>query len=159
MIMHGLMPPSPHKDIDLMQVAKRHFGFLSNRMAYIAEQLDQDGKMATGGGNLWKQLRTAKGNELRQARQLMAEYNIRDVELTQELWELLKPWTSGVNLSAYGPAKDGPCCPVCDSDNIQYRGSARTLTQTYRRFQCLDCGKWGRDTNSITRTNSVPLSQ
>lgn len=115
--------------------------------------------MATGGANLWRQLRTAKGQELREARQLMAEYNIRDVDLTMELWGLLKSWTSGVNLAAYGPAKDGPCCPVCDSDNIQYRGSARNISHTYRRFQCLDCGKWGRERASLSRTNSVPLSQ
>lgn len=158
MIMHGMTPPSPHKDIDLMQVAKRNFGFLSNRMAYIAQELDQGGKLATGGADLWKQLRNAKGDELRKARKKMAAYNRRDVDLTMELWTLLKPWTSAVNLPNY---RDGvsPACPVCESENIQYRGLARTLTATYRRFQCVDCGRWGRDTHSVRRTTSVPLSQ
>ena len=113
--------------------------------------------MATGGSELWKLLRTAKGDQLAKARQKMADYNRRDVELTQELWQLLKPWATGINIPVYDPEL-GALCPVCSSNNIQYRGLARTTTHTYRRFQCNDCGKWGRDTSAVSRVNSVPLS-
>lgn len=156
MIVHNLTPPSPHKDIDLMLQAKRHFKFLSNRMNEVAKMLDQKGKIATGGGDLWRRLRTSKGDDLREARQLMAEYNVRDVALTEELHTLMSPWLSGVNLAAYRDV-DAPICPVCESENIQYRGLARTATRSYRRFQCQACGKWGRDTASVAGTGQVPL--
>lgn len=156
MIVHGLPPYSPAKDIDLMVQAKRHFKFLSNRMNEVAKVLDQKGKAATGGNDLWRKLRNARGDELREARQLMAEYNCRDVELTEELYLLMRPWLSGINLPAYSNG-DGPACPACESTSIQYRGLARTTTRSYRRFQCTACGKWGRTNASASSTSQVPL--
>jgi len=89
----------------------------------------------------------------------MREYNEQDVLLTEELYQLLLPWIPGLNLPVYRAGNDdlGPFCPACESSNIQYRGVARTLTRTYRRFQCNDCGRWGRDTASIGSTEGVPL--
>lgn len=157
MIIHGLTPPSPHKDIDLMVQAKKHFKFLSNRMNEVAKVLDQKGKLATGGGDLWRRLRNSKGHDLKEARQLMAEYNVRDIQLTEELYHLMKPWLTGINLPVYSDSTGEPACPACLSVNIQYRGVARTVTRSYRRFQCNDCGKWGRDTSSVAGTSQVPL--
>lgn len=158
MIVHGFTPPSPHKDIDLMVQAKRHFKFLSNRMNEVAKLLDDKEKVSTGGADLWRKLRTSKGEELRQARSLMETYNCFDVTLTEELYMLMRPWLSGINLPAYSAgARDGQLCPVCESERIQYRGVAVTSTRTYRRFQCQDCGKWGRDTASVSGTGQVPL--
>lgn len=158
MIVHDMLPPSPHKDIDLMVQAKRNFKFLSNRMNEVAKVLDQKGKVQTGGGDLWRRLRNSKGEDLREARELMATYNRRDVELTEELFTLFLPWCSGINLPAYsGGTQESPVCPACESQSIQYRGVAVTSTRSYRRFQCQDCGKWGRDTASISGTRQVPL--
>lgn len=157
MIIHGLQPPSPHKDIDLMVQAKRNFAFLSNRMSEIAKVLDQQGKESTGGAGLWRTLREGKGEELREARERMASYNRRDVLLTEELYSLMVPWLSGVNLLPYREGA-APACPACESPNIHYRGFARTLTRSYRRFQCAACGKWGRDTASSGQgATQVPL--
>lgn len=158
LLVHGLTPPSPHKDIDLMVQAKRHFKFMSNRMNEVAKLLDQKGKVATGGGDLWRRLRTSKGDDLREARQLMAEYNVRDVQLTEELYMLMRPWLSGINLPLYSDGDQlGPFCPACTSDDVQYRGLARNTSYSYRRFQCNQCGKWGRDTSSVGKTGQVPL--
>lgn len=156
LIVHGFPPPAPHKDIDLMLQAKRHFKFLSNRMNEVAKMLDQQEKLATGGGDLWRKLRNAKGQDLLEARQVMGEYNCRDVQLTEELYMLMRPWITGVNLPAYMPDL-GPACPMCTSTNIQYRGTSRNTSYSYRRFQCNDCGKWGRDTQSIAKTTVAPL--
>lgn len=159
LVQHNMHPPAPHKDIDLMLVCKRQFGFLSNRMSYIASQLGAESKLDTGGG-LWGKLTHAKGDELREARELLREYNIQDVRLTEELFHLLKPWTPSLNVLVGDDSKDdiGPYCTVCGSGHTQYRGTARTLTRQYRRFQCLDCGKWSRETTSISQsTGSTPL--
>ena len=158
MIVHGMQPPSPHKDIDLMVQAKRHFSFISNRMAEVAKVLDRKGKAETGGGDLWRRLRYSKGEDLWEARATMSDYNIRDVELTEELYKLMLPWCSGINVAAYlDGGKVGPFCPACASDNVQYRGVAITSTRTYRRFQCNECGKWGREAKSTHSSNEVPL--
>lgn len=157
MIVQGLTPPSPTRDIDLMQQAKRHFRFMSNRMNEVARILDQKGKTQTGGGDLWRKLRTAKGDELRAARTLMQEYNCRDVALTEELYYLMRPWLTGINLPVYQEGTLAPMCPACESTDIQYRGHARNATRSYRRFQCNACGKWGRDTASVGATNQVPI--
>jgi transposase-like protein len=70
----------------------------------------------------------------------------------------MRPYLTGINLPAYGDNEGlGPFCPVCESDNIQYRGEVRNLTYTFRRFQCNECGKWGRDTKSVRKTQQVPL--
>jgi hypothetical protein len=159
-ILHGLYPPAPHKDIDLMLTAKRNFGFLSNRMSYIAGELDCGSKLDTGGGDLWRKLRHAKGEELQQARSLMQAYNEQDVVLTEELFMLMRPWCAGLNLPLYSDTAGddlGPFCPNCASPNIQFRGVARNTSYAYRRFQCTDCGKWGRTTESVAKTAQVPL--
>lgn len=157
MIIHELPPPSPHSDIDLMVQAKKHFKFLSNRMGEIAKVLDQDGKLSTGGSDLWRKLRTSKGQDLLEARQLMGKYNCRDVQLTEELYLLMRPWMTGINIPLYNETDGTPLCAVCESPNIHYRGFARSLSRSYRRFQCIDCGKWGRDTASVAGTGQVPL--
>jgi len=158
-LLHGLKPPSPVKDIDLMRVCKRQFGFLSNRMSYVADQLEAGAKLDTGGSDLWRRLRHAKGDDLRKARELMQRYNEQDVVLTEELWELLLPWVPGLNVGAYRAATGGgPLCPACGSADIQYRGVARTLSRTYRRFQCNECGRWGRDAKCVGQsTEGMPL--
>lgn len=155
MIVHELLPPSPHKDIDLMLQAKRNFAFMSNRMSEVAKLLDRNGKMDTG-NDLWRKLRYAKGEELWEARTLMSEYNMRDIELTEELYHLMLPWCSGMNVGAYQDGV-GPFCPNCSSDHIQFRGNAVTSTRTYRRFQCQECGKWGREAKSIASTDGVSV--
>jgi 3-hydroxybutyryl-CoA dehydrogenase len=43
-------------------------------------------------------------------------------------------------------------CSNCSSVNLQRRGLARTLTATYQRFQCMDCGKWLRGDKSVEKT-------
>ena len=158
-LIHELPPPSPHRDIDLMVQAKRQFHFLSNRMSEVAKVLNQEGKAATGGSDLWRRLRCAKGDDLRAARDTMREYNMRDVGLTEELYTLMRPHLTGINLPAYDDGSDdfGPSCPACESGNIQYRGYQIASTHRYRRFQCNDCGKWGCDTKSVGKTAQRPL--
>lgn len=145
MLLAGLMPPSPWKDIDLLLTARRNFGFLSNRMAYIAEQLEVGAKLATGGASLWRSLRQDKGEKLRESRALMEEYNRQDVVLTEELYYLMLPWVSGLNIPLVNGGSDTPACSNCGSESIQYRGYQMAATRRYRRFQCQACGKWGRD--------------
>jgi len=144
-LLEGMVPPSPWKDIDLMLTARRNFGFLSNRMAYIAEQLEVGTKVSTGGASLWRSLRQDKGELLKASRDKMEVYNKHDVELTEELYYLMLPWVSGLNIPLDNGGSDAPACSNCGSDKLQWRGYATALTRRYRRFQCTACGKWGKE--------------
>ena len=152
----GLTPPSPHKDLDLMVVTKRNFGFMSNRLSYVAQELGAGQKLETGGGDLWKTLRYGKGASLKDAQQKMEDYNKQDVLLTEEMYHILLPWVDGLNIPIY-TGVEGPACSNCGSDDIHYRGVQVAATRSYQRFQCQRCGKWGRETKSVSSVQSAAI--
>ena len=145
---YNMRPPSPHIDVDLIKTSRSRFGFLSHRLADVAERLDMAGKHDTGYG-LWNKLRWAEGAELLKARALMEEYNKRDVEQTEEMFTALLPWVPGLNL--YGEGDYDPKlpdaesrCRRCNSTDIRWEGTRRARTWWYRRFVCKTCGGWGQ---------------
>ena len=152
----GLTPPAPHKDLDLMLTARRNFGFMSNRLSYVAQELGAGQKLETGGAALWRTLRYGKGAELKEAQRLMEQYNKQDVLLTEELYDILLPWVDGLNIPLYEGSED-VLCSNCGSDNIHYRGVQVAATRSYHRFQCQNCGKWGRDTKCVSAVSSVSV--
>ncbi len=44
--------------------------------------------------------------------------------------------------------EDRTRCSVCGGE-VEYRGIARVGVYSYNRYQCLECGRWGRDRKSI----------
>jgi len=48
-----------------------------------------------------------------------------------------------------------PACSNCGSYSIQYRGVQVAATRSYRRFQCQECGKWGREVKSESSVVSI----
>lgn len=152
----GLTPPSPHRDLDLMVTSKRHFGFMSNRLSYVAQELGAGQKFETGGGDLWKTLRYGKGAELKEAQRKMEAYNKQDVLLTEEMYYIMLPWVDGLNIPIYDGTVE-PACSNCGSENLHYRGVQIAATRSYRRFQCQQCGKWGREVKSVDSVQSVAI--
>lgn len=152
---YGMEPPSDHVDVDLMRVVKKNFAFMSNRMSYIAEVLGVEGKAETSYG-LWKQLRSTDPEVVGRAREEMQTYNCRDIELTEELFYLLRPWVQNLNLPLYEEQKEEdagePRCPNCLSWNLRREGIRRTKTRAYQRYQCNSCGKWSQSTKSLYGT-------
>lgn len=155
MWVYDMLPPAPHVDIDLMQAVSRNFAFMAKSMAYISKVKAMEGKAETEKG-LWRKLRWSVGDELRAAQRQMRHYNIRDVDQTVELFIDMRPWLSGLNVGLYND--DGELhCTNCNSTHLQYRGQAGNRTYSYRRFQCQDCGKWGRDSRSFKKTEIVGI--
>jgi hypothetical protein len=73
----------------------------------------------------------------------MLEYNISDVELTEELYLRLLPWIKNhPNHGLYKTEKE--VCPTCGGNHYHGRGYATTRVGVYHRFQCQDCGTWFR---------------
>jgi hypothetical protein len=153
--MYDMKPPSPHVDIDLMQQCSRNFAPMAKSLSYITKIKGMEGKASTTKG-LWHALRWATGDELRAAQREMKLYNIQDVDQTVEVFYDMRGWLSGMNVGLYDD-DGGIRCSNCGSDHIQYRGQAGNRTYKYKRFQCVACGKWGRDAKSFESVPSLGI--
>jgi DNA polymerase elongation subunit (family B) len=153
-LVHGIKPPSPFKIIDTYKIAKKEFGFPSNSLEYLTTVLQcghkKSGHKKYPGFELW--LACLRGEE--EAWQELRDYNIDDVLALEELYLKLRPWhTQHPNLAVYQGDTDTPVCPKCGGTHIQYRGYAYTSAGQYQRFQCQDCGGWGRSRYSVLKKN------
>lgn len=145
---HGIPPASPFRMVDTLLVARSQFALTSNKLDYLARILGLGKKLDTGGLDLWVDC----DNGDLAAWQKMIDYNIQDVVLLEKVYHKLLPWISNhPNLALYTLATD-PVCPKCGSSSLQWRGYAYTNVSVFRRFQCNDCGGWGRDrVNTLTK--------
>jgi hypothetical protein len=82
------VPPSPVKDLDLMSITKANFLFPSNKLDYVAQKLGVGAKVKHSGFKLW--LRCMEGDD--KAWKEMKTYQIQDVNLLAELYDVLLPW-------------------------------------------------------------------
>lgn len=142
---YGLTPPSPYKQIDTLKVAKRNFRLTSNRLDYIAKFLGFEGKMETGGMELWIDCM----NGVAAAWDKMLDYNIKDVDILEWVYMELRPWIHNHPNVALYDDDETPRCPACGSVHIHYRGYAYTPVGKYQRYVCTDCGKWGRTAANV----------
>lgn len=88
---NGMQPPSPVKDLDLMSVTKANFQFPSNKLDYVAQALGVGAKVKHSGFSLW--LRCMDGDD--KAWKEMKKYQLQDVNLLVDLYEVLAPWFVG----------------------------------------------------------------
>jgi hypothetical protein len=137
-LIHGLTPPAPYKQIDLLKTARGQFKFPSNKLDYVVRALKLGEKIKHRGHELW--IKCMQGDD--DAWKEMEEYNRNDVFILENLYNALKPWIKDhANLSLY---EGDLVCPNCGSRHYQRRGYAYTKTAKYARFQCTDCGNWFR---------------
>lgn len=150
MIMHGMKPPSSYREIDTLRIAKKHFGFTSNKLAYLTANLCTKKKKLSHaqfpGMSLW--IEYLKGNK--KAFKEMKEYNIMDVLALEELYEILIPWDNRINFSAYIDGGEDVCS--CGSTHFQKNGMYYTNSSKVQRYRCVECGseKRGR-TNLLSK--------
>lgn len=139
-IAHGFQPPSPYKVVDTKNDLTKVARFSSNKLEWLCEQLLDEKKLAHEGFDMWR----GCADGMAKAWKKMKAYNTHDVEILDGLYALISPWIRQPNLT------NKPVCvnPACGSTKIQWRGLYRAETRTYRKFQCQECGKWGRVTKS-----------
>jgi len=139
----NLNPPSPYKQIDLLQTARSQFKFPSNKLDYIAKTLGLGQKVKHIGHELWIQC-MAKNKE---AWAMMEEYNKQDVVLLEKVYEKLRGWIK--NHPNHGVHNDKEhVCPNCGGAHLQRRGFSFTAMGKFQRFQCGGCGTWSRSKKS-----------
>lgn len=141
-IYHGFKPPSGYKKIDTRLLVKKHFGFVSTKLEYVANRLRLKNRKSRhskfSGFDLWKAC--LAGN--REAWNEMRDYNIQDVLVLEELFWKLQPWGLGINLNLYTDDTANIC--ACGCTKLMKRGFAYTNVGKYQRYQCTQCGAWSR---------------
>lgn len=137
----GLNPPSPYKQIDLLNCVKSRFRFMSNRLAYVAQKLGIGVKYPHGefaGHKLWYEC-VEKDNPM--AWKEMKTYNIYDVVLTEALYIKLLPWIQGhPNHNLYSDGSK-QLCPQCGSADLSEGKPVPLTAGIYEGFVCNSCGR------------------
>ena len=144
-LLFNLKPPSNYKEVDLLKTCRRKFRFPSNKLDYVAKVLGLKGKFKHIGYELWTRCMALE----EKAWKMMERYNKQDVKLLEQVYYKLLPWIPNhPNVGLYS-GEYRPQCRNCGSTRVQKRGVEHTASYTYKRYVCLDCGKWQRGTQNI----------
>lgn len=135
-LLHSVAPPSPVKQIDLLKFVRRHFKFSSNKLDYVCQQLGLGNKLHHKGMALWK----GCVNNNRADWKVMREYNMEDVRLLERLYYRIRPWIRHPNYTLY--TGEPNACPRCGSTHYHSRGTYRSASVSYKRYQCTSCNGW-----------------
>lgn len=141
-LLHNLPRPLPYQIIDTLEVARKQFSFVYNKLDYICKVLGLGGKLEHSGMPLWISATQGDDDALRE----METYNRRDTTLLEEAYLKIRSWIpSHPNLSLYVDT-DEPICQVClaDETNFEWGGYYTTMVGRYNTFRCKNCGSIGR---------------
>lgn len=148
---YDMNPPSSYQQIDTLKLAKKRFGFTSNKLEYMTKEFNkkytkQDHKKFPG-FELWSEC--LKGNK--SAWREMAKYNKYDVLALEELYNKLIVWDTAVNFNVY--YNDGKPHCTCGSTTFVKNGYSITNAGKYNRFQCKACGSEVRVKTNLAKTS------
>ncbi len=150
-MVENMLPPSPYKQLDLMQEVKRNARFLSNKLDYISERLLNDKKIEYNMARMWIKVNNPNTSDAERKKEwnAMLKYAKKDTALLEPMFNDLLPWLRLPHPVQQGEDK----CRNCGSHDLERRGVARTLNGTYQRYQCRSCGAWSRGTLRTPTTN------
>lgn len=150
-VKHGMLPPSPFKQIDLKQVVRENFRFPSNKLEYVAKALGIGEKITKNiTFDLWTDCIAGDDSAWKR----MERYNRQDTALLERLYEKLKPWIRNhPNHGAHTGKLD--TCPTCGGTHLQRRGTRVVRLLRYPQYQCQDCGTWFRSNQALPNRKKV----
>jgi DNA polymerase elongation subunit (family B) len=150
---NNFKPPSPYQVIDTLREIKRIATFPSHKLDYLSRQFGVGSKLKHEGFEMWKGCMRGE----KKWWEKMRKYNRHDIILLKKLYQKIAPWITTPNANTF--SDDGVCPNInCGSKNIHHRGVARTKTRLYQRYQCKDCGAWGRSTLSDPHKKATIVS-
>ena len=154
-IYYGMTPPSPYRTIDTYRVCKQQFKFVSNKLAWVADYLNNEEKLKTD-FDLWSDC--MKGSK--EALDKMVEYNKRDTSLLEDVYLKLRPWIkSHPNLGLYYES-DTEICGHCGSTDVVATTKVYTTNvSSFQTYRCNSCGAVNRVKKSSKKTPLVSLSR
>lgn len=146
---HNLVPPTPYYTIDTLQIAKKNFGFASNKLEALARFFGFDGKLNTE-FNLWKKCMEGDQESLN----YMLEYNKQDVILLEEVYLKLQPWIKGGPNVANYVSTLVPICSKCGSAELELIPNKYYYTTVgkYQLYRCKHCGAVSRGRVNLNQT-------
>ena len=146
-IMNGFSPPSSFKQIDTLLIAKKYFGFTSNKLEFMTSKLNKKHKKSSHkkftGFELWKEC--LNGNQT--AWREMEEYNKLDILSLEELYHKLIPWDTSINFDLYTDDVVNTC--KCGNTEFKKNGFAYTSSGKFQRFCCTECGAETRSKENL----------
>jgi DNA polymerase elongation subunit (family B) len=148
-LIYHRLPPLPVKltTVDTLKEARHSFAFSSNRLDYLGKYLGVGQKVKTD-DELWGRILDGEVSAIEE----MLEYNKGDVRLLEDVYKIMRPYIRHPNTAAIAANDSDLCCVDCQSTNLEYRGYNTNKVGTRRRFQCLNCGKWGHDPKYLIKT-------
>jgi transposase-like protein len=147
---HGIPEPSPYRSVDTYKIAKRKFGFDSNRLNDIAEYLGLGAKYKHEGFSMWERCLQGDASAFRE----MVKYNDQDVLLLEQVYLRMRGWDHlHPNLGTYDTSE--MVCPNCGSDDVE-KTAKREHKQggSYEVYSCNGCGKFSRIRTQSAAANS-----
>lgn len=146
-MVEGMAPPSPYKQVDIMQEVKRNARFVSNKLDYISERLIDDKKHEYNMARMWRIVDDPRTDDKTREREWnrMKRYAVKDTNLLEPVMNALLPW-----IKMPHPVSSNPdACHNCGG-RLRTNGQAKTLYSVYERLRCVECGKSHR---GMARTN------
>lgn len=139
----GMGPTSPYKSIDTYRSARNVGKFPSYGLDALSKFFGFGQKKKIGYADLEDDF--MGDNVSSKTEKLMKEYNIEDVNLTEQLYFKLRPFIKNhTNLGDLNGQRG--MCPKCGSTKLEKRG-VKYDKQTY---QCKNCFGWCNDSSKKT---------
>lgn len=133
---NGLAPGKKFKTCDTKKIAKRNFGFTSNKLNDIARLLGLGTKIPIH-YEVWKGCRAGDPKAWR----LMKLYNANDVRLLESVYLKFRAWDEHhPNLNVIS-GQVAIACPSCSSTDYRSRGKDFTKTGFRDAYECMSCGR------------------
>jgi DNA-directed RNA polymerase subunit RPC12/RpoP len=140
MLVRGLPTLPPIPTIDTLKVAKNRFLFNSNRLDYLGQVLGCGHKVENE-TDLWLKVLQGDAGAIKR----MVHYNKGDIDLLECAFNHLQPYIPNYINRQLFTGEGGIKCPQCGSHHYKLEGWRFTTTRRYRRYHCLDCGRWFKD--------------
>jgi len=139
MVLHNYKPVKPYQQIDTLLIARREFGFTSNKLDTLGKMFGVGEKIHTTMA-LWVGCRRGDAKSLSN----MEKYNKQDVLLLEEVYLRMRPFIHSHPNVALFIGSENMVCPSCGSEELTPAGSYYTATSKFSAYQC-ECGAISRD--------------
>jgi len=137
----GLPPPPPTIQRDTWRIARGAFAFSSNRLGNLAKALTLKQQKYQKRSHEWPGwwFRAMAGDP--SAITQMSKYCAQDVRTTEMVYLAVRPYDNMQHPRLYS---DKAACGFCGG-RVRSEGIRVTKSNKYRRYRCVDCGRWGHD--------------
>lgn len=139
-VLNRMAPPSPSKQVDVLEHVKRRFRFPSNKLDYVSNALGVGNKHKHEGHTLWIKCM----NMVPAAWATMKKYNVQDIKILEKVYDIVLPWINSHPNRALFSDHPEHSCPSCGSTEVTKQGFSTTMAGRWQRYQCGSCGAWSK---------------